>query len=594
MSHDNPLHRPAWGRRDALRAAGATGLAAALGLTLPPPATAAGPRRRGRGHSLDRAATLPAPPPPRERRPRGGGRADRTPATSQLPAPPAPPRASLRSAEVGAATGTGLSTATTTLVVYDDSGSWGWLGELYAQQTANLVSHFGGWTAIPARTYTAGTLSSYSALVYIGSTYDEDLPAAFLTDVLATTKPVIWVYDNIWRLTAADPGFTARTGWTWNQFDTSAVAAVTYKGKTLRRDTVNQSGIMDVTVVDPTRATVLATANRPDGSTFPWAVRAGNFTYLGEVPFAYVDHGDRYLAFADLLFDALAPATPTRHRALVRIEDVGPDADPAELRAVVDYLSSQRVPFSVAVYTRYVDPQGVFSGGAPQDYTMTQRPAVVSALKYARSKGGTLLMHGWTHQFGTTPNPYDGVSANDFEFFLAHVDATDRVVYDGPVPPDSTAWCTARLDAARMQFSAAGLGTPTIFEFPHYAGSPTDYRAVAARFSTRYERGLYFGGLLTGGVDTTRLNGQYFPYPVRDLYGTKVVPECVGNVEPEPFNTHPARLPADLVATAEANLVVRDGFASFFYHPYLGTGHLREVVTGIKALGYTFVAAGSV
>ena len=30
--------------------------------------------------------------------------------------------------------------------------------------------------------------------------------------------------------------------------------------------------------------------------------------------------------------------------------------------------------------------------------------------------------------------------------------------------------------------------------------------------------------------------------------------------------------------------------ASFFYHPYLGTGYLKELVTGIKAQGYTFVA----
>ncbi len=26
--------------------------------------------------------------------------------------------------------------------------------------------------------------------------------------------------------------------------------------------------------------------------------------------------------------------------------------------------------------------------------------------------------------------------------------------------------------------------------------------------------------------------GQYFPYVVRDIYGTKVIPETVGNVEP--------------------------------------------------------------
>ena len=42
-------------------------------------------------------------------------------------------------------------------------------------------------------------------------------------------------------------------------------------------------------------------------------------------------------------------------------------------------------------------------------------------------------MHGYTHQYGNVANPYDGVSANDFEFYTAHVDATNNVIYDGPV-----------------------------------------------------------------------------------------------------------------------------------------------------------------
>ena len=42
---------------------------------------------------------------------------------------------------------------------------------------------------------------------------------------------------------------------------------------------------------------------------------------------------------------------------------------------------------------------------------------MVGALKYMQTHGGTLLEHGYTHQFGNVANPYDGVSANDFEFY---------------------------------------------------------------------------------------------------------------------------------------------------------------------------------
>src|SRR5437870_1700614 len=96
-----------------------------------------------------------------------------------------------------------------TLVLYDTTQQWGWLGELYGIMVANLVSHFDAWTANPVVSYTAGQINQYTAMIYIGSTYDEPIPTAFLDDVLATTKPVIWVYDNIWQLTARAPNFAS-------------------------------------------------------------------------------------------------------------------------------------------------------------------------------------------------------------------------------------------------------------------------------------------------------------------------------------------------------------------------------------------------
>jgi hypothetical protein len=76
---------------------------------------------------------------------------------------------------------------TSTLVLYDTTGQWGWLGELYAIMPANLASHFGSWTAMPVASYKTGHLKQYTAAIYVGSTYDEPLPTAFLDDVYATT-----------------------------------------------------------------------------------------------------------------------------------------------------------------------------------------------------------------------------------------------------------------------------------------------------------------------------------------------------------------------------------------------------------------------
>jgi uncharacterized protein YdaL len=478
--------------------------------------------------------------------------------------------------------------AASTLVLYDTTGEWGFLGELYAMMAANLASHFGSWTTMPVVSYTAGTLNAYSAVVYIGSTYDEPLPTALLDDVLSTTTPVIWIYDNIWQLTARNPNFALSYGWTWSGFDLSTVAQVTYKNQSLSRYSANAGGIMNYALGNG--VTVLANAVRSDNTSFPWAVRSRNLTYIGEIPFAYIAEGDRYLIFCDLLFDALAPSTPTQHRGLLRIEDINPTNDPAELTAIADYLSSRGVPFGFGVSPLYKNPLG----SPAETIRLVDAPDVVNALKYMQSKGGVLVDHGYTHQYSNVINPYSGETGDDFEFYRVTENADHTLNYQGPVAEDSFNWATGRINSATSEFTAAGLAQSTIWEFPHYFGSVPDYQAVASTFQARWERSLYFRGFLSGGaIDYTRYVGQQFPYVCRDIYGTKVLPENLGCVEPEPFFQFPTHLPDQIIADAQRNLAVRDGFASFFFHPFWDINYLKTCVEGIQSLGYTFVSPSS-
>jgi uncharacterized protein YdaL len=482
------------------------------------------------------------------------------------------------------------------LVLYDSTQEWAHVGELHAQMAANLVGHFGTATAKPVVNYVQGEMKAYDAVIYNGSTWDEPIPTAFLDDVIAETRPVIWVNRNIWQL-ASRVGFTEKYGWHWARFDEDDVQQVLYKGETLRRDANNPRGIMDYTILQESKIKVIAEAVRPDGSKFPWALKSENLTYIGESPFSYIGESDRYLIFADMLFDVLAPTTPERHRAMVRLEDVGCDADPDELRAIADYLASQRVPFSFGVYTWYKNPFGAENGGVAESIKLTDAACdpVVAAMKYMIAKGGTPLMHGYTHQVdGVAANPYNGKSGDDFEFYMAHVDELDYVRLDGPVPNDSARYVTDRVAAATAMFVKEKIPVPTIWEFPHYAASALDYRTIATKFSTVYERRLYFDNNLEGGtIDHSKLAGQFFPYVVKDIYGTKVLPENIGNIETESYNHHPVTMPDELIARARRNLVVRDGFASFFYHPHLGVELLKQSVEGIKGLGYTFVSPTS-
>jgi uncharacterized protein YdaL len=273
-----------------------------------------------------------------------------------------------------------------------------------------LVSHFGTWTAKPAAEYTAGELSSYTGLVYVGSTFDEALPTALSDDVLHATTPVVWIDDNIWQLAARSPTFAADYGFMPWTFDFTPVARVDYEGTALTRHDTNAAGIM--TYSELTTGQVLARATREtDDTTLPWAVRGQNVTYI-------------------------------------------------------DYLGDRKIPFSIALIPTYKDPLGVEHDGKATEIPLREAPALVLALHYAIARGGTIVMHGYTHQYGAVANPYDGVSADDLEFYRSHVDASDAVIYDGPVPEDSQAWADGRLEAGLAEIARVALGSRASTSIP--------------------------------------------------------------------------------------------------------------------------------
>lgn len=537
--------------------------------------------------------------------------ADRTRREAKTQTVPARPQKAIGSARPPARSAEGAQASA--LVLYDTAGPYGFLGELYATMTANLAGHFGTVKTEPISSYTAGQVEQYTATIYIGSTYyggdlPDAVPDAFYGDVATTAKPVVWMNDNIWNLAGkiGVQAFQDRYGWdpTTSYFGPAGqVTQVDYKSEPLTRTVpaAADGGVLRPHIVTGTGLPAVTTlAQAQDTSTspataFPWAIRSGNLTYLGEIPFTYINESDRLIAFEDLLFDALAPTTPTRHRALLRLEDISPDSDATQLMNIATYLNGRHIPYGFEVIPVYTDPKGADNGGTPRTITLAQAPAVVKALKYMLSHGGTIIQHGYTHQYRNVANPYDGVSANDFEFFRSHVDGGDNVVLDGPVPEDSALWAAGRVTLGKVAFPLVGLPVPTLWTTPHYAASAVDYGVFKANYTARYERSLYYAGQLSGQpIDAQRYVGQFFPYAVRDVYGTTVIPENLGNYEPVPYNNRPPRLPADIVHSAKLNLAVRDGVAGFFYHPYHPLAPLQQIVDGLRDLGYTFVSPASV
>jgi len=121
-------------------------------------------------------------------------------------------------------------------VLYDSTGPWGWLGEIYATMAGNLASHFGTWVAMPVASYAAGTLQQYSALylhrLNLWRAVTGGIPNGRLR---RKTTNVIWIYDNIWQLTSSQPHLRSGMAFMPSVLDVSPVGTVIYKSQSLKR-----------------------------------------------------------------------------------------------------------------------------------------------------------------------------------------------------------------------------------------------------------------------------------------------------------------------------------------------------------------------
>jgi hypothetical protein len=447
---------------------------------------------------------------------------------------------------------------TRVLILYDSAP--GASTELPAILAANLAGRFGRATLRRIDRYRAGDSARFDATFLLPATA---APEAVIADLARARRPVV-------RIGALDPR-APRVG---------GVVAVRYKGRDFPRDL---RAADDIALLPSAGGEVLATAVAAGGREVPWAIRSGNLLQIAENPFAHAHEDDRYLVFADLLFELLAPRTAERHRAMIRIDQVGPDSDPRRVRALADLLAQEGIPFSVAVHPRYRDPEGVRSGGRPVRVDLRQNRELVRALDHAVSVGGTLVAQGFTHQTNQRRNPGRRVSGGDAEYFAADLDG-GALALRGPLPGNRLDHWRARFRAAHLVWADAGLQPPLLFTTPLQAGSAEAYQAARAHHLARYERSLYFAGEAEDGPPRYEAvwQQQFFPFEAVDIRGDFLLPENLG----VPTG---ARGVDRLIASAERNLVVRDGFASFAFPWHGDPGELRRLVRGIGALGYRFV-----
>ena len=432
----------------------------------------------------------------------------------------------------------------------------GGLGD--ARQLRQLMGHFRVQPDVQSVSgYQTGDLDRYDITFYIGFTRRDVPPQKFLQDVYNTSRPFVWINTGMGRF-AGSFDLGKRYGFAYVRFDTATVYdAVEGNGRTFTKTEPNAAVIR---ITDPGRCAVLATAiSSRRRVRIPYIVRSGSFWYVVDSPFSYATEADRYLLFADMLHDILGENHPVSHSALIRIEDTNPLSDAGQLRAVADILSSRHVPFLVGVVPFYVNP------AAGMRVAMSEKPDYVDALHYIMERGGSIVMHGTTHQ-------YRGETTTDYEFWDESRDNT--------LPVDSKDYVERKIREGILECMKNGV-YPIAWETPHYTASTIDYQVFASHFTTAIEQRLV--------LDRTD-ESQYFPYVIfRDMYGQRIYPENLGYVPMESDLKKEEETVDRLIGFAKANLAVRDGFATAFFHPFVDLSVLERLVDGIENLGYTYI-----
>lgn len=519
------------------------------------------------------------------------------------------------------------TTTPKTLILYDaPAGTYQKFGMASAILLRNLLGHFNTTVdMLPIESYSAGKLANYDHTFYLGALYDNPVPASFKADVnnnmAATTnqKTVVWFKYNLWSLAwDANYNFTARTGITFNNLvgmnspasstnpNPGFYDTVVYKGKTTKKyyaydsvnNVVNADPDVGATTVNSPAQALVNISNSQTGTSLPYITKSGKFWYFADLPLSYIGPRDRYMVLTDILHDILGQNHADSHRALVRLEDVGADVSTASMKTLTDYMANLRIPFSIATIARYKDPFGKYNNGAPEDIRLASATNLKNALNYALARGGSIVQHGFTHQSDNMVNTVSGVSGDDYEFW--------NMVTNTPMANDSITWASTRMAKGKTELTGSGY-TPFAWEAPHYQSSALSIKAAARDYGTVYGRVVYYTAdrpNLNGSGVRDYAVGQFYPYIIeKDYYGQRVIPENLGNIEHKELCSYCLDYTyTDIITNADIALMVRDGFASFFFHPFLldpnanvpGDNDFDQVIRGITGLGYTWVPANGV
>ncbi len=329
---------------------------------------------------------------------------------------------------------------------------------------------------------------------------------------------------------------------------TNNIVSVNYRGKSYNLD---EHYVFNIVESKDTSNKVIGSIN-DTLNKYPYIINDKNLFYVSKLDL----DGVLFYIFCDSLNDIFNIKTFDKGRIFVRIEDVHAFREPKNLVEIADYLSSKNIPFTIALIPAYVNPKN------HKVITLSESPEIVKAIKYMQDKGGTVILHGYTHQYKK-----EEVSGEGYEFWDGKKDE--------PLKENMKIFVKDRVLNGLRVCIENGI-YPLAFEAPHYAMESEGYKELKKYFST------YMGQHQN---NDKKFSTNTYPYIIRDTEEFNIfIPENLGYINPEDKFTF-----QNIKENLDKLSIVRGFSGGFFFHSYLNIEYLKNTIEYLEKQNIEFM-----
>ena len=392
---------------------------------------------------------------------------------------------------------------------------------------------------ISTNDYESGYINNFDYIFIINIRNDIN-NTDFLNDLSNFNNKIYWIGDKVENFL----DFSGKYDISYDSKNNN-ITKLFYKNKKISVNTTYSFNIINALP----STNIIATMS--DGyNIYPFILSEKNLYYISRW-----DLEDSYI-FEDSLNDFYERKKFDKEEVFVRIEDVHPFRNTKKLREIADYLYKENVPFIIALIPTYVDSK---TGNIN---TLDLKPEFIETIKYMQQKGGSVILHGYTHQIGN-----EEISGEGYEFW--------DIKNDEPIKEDINIYVKNRVLSGVRLCVENGI-YPLGFEAPHYAMNIYGYKEIKKYFST------YVGQYQNNNDNFTT---STFPYTIKNSDTFNVfIPENLGFIDSkDPFTI-------DLIKENFNKISMVRGYnGGFFFHPYLDIKYLKECVQFLKNNDVSFL-----